>query len=114
MARATIAVRDVKNATERTRHYVRLLTRPKGATAVELRDAVGAFTCHNSWSLGRLAETYGFECYFGPAPNCDFVVYQFVQKGAKPTAFDAKAANDQKPTKKAAAAAMPKPAKQSA
>lgn len=84
----TFTVRDINNACARSQLYVKLLTRNNGATAREMLEAAGAFTCHNSWSLGRFAETYGFECYFGKPANSDFMVYQLVDKGDVPSAFD--------------------------
>jgi hypothetical protein len=69
-------VRDVNNAPLRTRTYVWLLRRSGGSTAAAMRDAVGAYTCHNSWSLARLAATYGFR--LTTAKRDDGLHYRFV------------------------------------
>jgi hypothetical protein len=100
-------VRDLKSAPERTQLYIRLLTRKGGATAYELRDAAGAYTCHNSWSLCRFAEAYGFVCFYGKTDDSDYVVYQFVKPGQQPTAWATKPANvNTVAAKKAAAASI--------
>jgi hypothetical protein len=69
--------KDIKNAAPRTQVYVRALTRAKGATATELKQAVidanlprraeaknvatmTQFTSHNSYSLTLLAATFGY------------------------------------------------------
>jgi hypothetical protein len=67
---ASKPVRDWKSAPFRTQIYIMQLTRKYGATAQELKDAVldqldvarngEAFTSHNSYSLAKLAATYGF------------------------------------------------------
>lgn len=86
-------VRDWKTAPHRTQIYIVNLMRKHGATAQELKDAVleqltterrgQAFTSHNSYSLQKLATTYGFRFwsdaetyaldakryYFGSAQN---------------------------------------------
>lgn len=67
---ASKPVRDWKSAPFRTQIYIMQLTRKHGATAQELKDAVlgqldtdrrgEAFTSHNSYSLAKVAATYGF------------------------------------------------------
>ena len=70
--------RNIKTAPLRTRQYVRALTsRRNGISAADLRDAVGAFTKHNSWSLTRLAAIYGYALVTND--DQDLLRYRFVR-----------------------------------
>jgi hypothetical protein len=108
---ATKTVRDIKSAPERTQAYVKMLTRKAGVTAQTMRDNVGAYTCHNSWSLARLAETYGYTFEVSAEPDAKGYKRYFFSKPAKvatpKVAKASKVANDDAAPKKAAAAAIP-------
>lgn len=90
--------RDIKLAVPRTREYINMLVRKHGATAEELQAmAVAKFgsrgegvTKHNSYSLGRLADTYGFECFYMKTPRKGgraLTTYQFRRPGEPTSAF---------------------------
>lgn len=105
------AFRDVKSAPARTQIYIACLTSKHGATAQDLKDAVIAegierraegFTSHNSYSLQKLADTYGFRFFV----DADY-------EGAK-RYFFASAKNDPKLAKQAKAAKLAKQAAKAA
>lgn len=97
-------VRDIKTAVDRTQQYIKLLTtRKNGITAGDLRDAVGAITKHNSWSLERFGAKYGFTLVTERNEGEALMRYRFVPMTTKTA-----------PALKAAAAAIAVPAKKTA
>lgn len=91
----TAPPRDINQASERIKVYIRMLRRKSGATAEEMRVAAGGITPHNSWSLGEMAKMYGFECYFAKTPqHGNRMTYQFVRPGEPTTAFETNVVSD--------------------
>lgn len=99
------SVRDLKAAPERTKLYIKALTRKSGVTAHDLRDLAGAVTKHNSWSLQRLADAYGFVFEVSAEKDSDgYRRYFFTPKAPKASKapVPAKPSNDDVKAKKSA------------
>lgn len=102
--KTTAVVADLNKAAPRTQEVCRLLLRKSGITAHDLRDAVGAITKHNAWSLQRMADRFGFIFEVSAEPDANGYKRYYFTKPAK-------AANTNLKGARAAAAKMTKSAR---
>jgi hypothetical protein len=88
---SAVVARDLKKAAPRTQEVCRLLQRKSGITAHELRDATGAVTKHNAWSLQRMADQFGFLFEISAEPDSNGYKRYYFTKPAKVANENAKA-----------------------
>lgn len=81
------AILSTNGATPRgqTAIAVKVLQTAKGLTAHDLAEKTGQITLHNSWSLARVAERFGFKLDVIDASKTEdgYKRYRLTPKGAK-------------------------------